>query len=433
MTPSTDLPAPRARVAVIGGGPAGLMAAEMLANAGHRVTVYEAMPTVGRKFLLAGRGGLNLTHAEDLETFLSRYGARRGALEALIRAFPPQALRDWAAALGIPTFVGSSGKVFPEGMKAAPLLRAWVARLRGAGVHFALRQRWLGWSADQSTHAAHSLRLSGPGGDSEIQADAVVLALGGGSWPRFGADGAWVPVLRAAGIGIADLLPANCGFDVAGTHAGWSAHFGERFRGQPLKSLRATHVDVAGQRHERRGECLISASGLEGGLIYALSAVLRDSIAAHGEALLEIDLAPERSVERLSADLARPRGRRTMANHLQSQAGLHGAKAGLLRECADAAVFDDPTRLAATIKALPVRLRAPRPLAEAISSAGGVRFDQIDESLMLRALPGVFVAGEMLDWEAPTGGYLLTACFASGRHAGLAAADWLAGAGEAGR
>ncbi len=414
--------------AVIGGGPAGLMAAEMLAAAGHAVTVFEAMPSVGRKFLLAGRGGLNLTHAEELDRFLARYGDRRGRLEPLINAFPPQALRDWAAGLGIATFIGSSGKVFPQEMKAAPLLRAWVARLRAAGVRFALRHRWLGWETDSVAPArtGQRLRFATPAGVVEVNPHAVVLALGGGSWPKFGADGTWVPILRSAGIAIAELQPANCGFDVGNDErTGWSAHFAERFRGQPLKSLAASHVDTAGQRHERRGECLISATGLEGGLIYALSAVLRDSIAAQGKAVLEIDLAPHRSLARLATELARPRGRRSIANHLHSQAGIHGAQAGLLRECVDAATFADPLRLAAAIKALPVRLVAPRPLAEAISSAGGVRFAAVDASLMLRALPGVFVAGEMLDWEAPTGGYLLSACFASGRHAGLEAAGWL--------
>ncbi len=420
-------------VAVVGGGPAGLMAAQSLAAAGIRVTVFDAMPSVGRKFLLAGRGGLNLTHSEAHEAFLSRYGARRQTLEPMIAAFGAEALRDWAHGLGVHTFVGSSGRVFPQEMKAAPLLRAWLARLRGAGVSFAVRHRWLGFGpadrgAGTTRPAPPRLRFATPEGERELDADAVVLALGGGSWARLGSDGAWVSPLRACGVAVAALVPANCGFDVAAGGAegrGWSAHFVERFTGAPVKSVAARCTDLNGETLERSGECMISATGIEGGLVYALSGALRDSLAARGTATLYLDLAPGRSLERLATDLARPRGSRSMASHLQGQTGLKGVKAGLLRECLAAADFADPARLAAGIKALPLRLAAARPLDEAISSAGGVAFDAVDANLMLRALPGVFCAGEMLDWEAPTGGYLLTACFATGLAAGHGAIDWL--------
>ena len=447
-----------AHVCVIGGGPAGLMAAEVLAHAGLQVTVFDTMPSVGRKFLLAGRGGLNLTHGEAHEAFLGRYGARREGLAPMIDAFGPAALRAWANALGIETFVGSSGRVFPTEMKAAPLLRAWLARLRAAGVHFAVRHRWRGWAPTTEIAAARAadstqgdccsataaqtgnprLLFDTPDGERVVDADAVVLALGGGSWAKLGSDGAWVPLLRAAGIEVADLLPANCGFDVARPAPGyaqgplvpgWSPHFAERFRGQPLKSVAASLTAADGTVHERAGECLISATGIEGGLIYALSAPLRDTLLMDGSATLHLDLAPGRSVERLTAELARPRGSRSMASHLQSQVGLKGVKAGLLRECLPKADFDDPARLAAGIKALPLTLVTTRPLDEAISSAGGVRFEALDTDLMLRARPGVFVAGEMLDWEAPTGGYLLTACFASGVAAGRGVLHWLGAEG----
>lgn len=427
-------PSQAKHVAVIGGGPAGLIAAETLAAAGLRVTVFDAMPSVGRKLLLAGRGGLNLTHSEALDAFLSRYGARRGVLAPMVQAFGPQALRDWAHGLGVDTFVGTSGRVFPCEMKAAPLLRAWLTRLRAAGVQFAVRHRWLGW-ADAEIPATGTppplrLRFATPEGERQVEADALILALGGGSWAKFGSDGAWVPLLRAAGADVADLRPANCGFDVAaggegGT--GWSTHFLERFRGQPLKSVVARFIDASGQPHERAGECLVSATGIEGGLIYALSAPLRDTIAAQGGVTLQLDLAPGRSLERLSAELSRPRGSRSMASHLQGQAGIKGIKTALLRECLPKDAFEDLQRLAAGIKALPLRLTAPRPLDEAISSAGGVLFEALDAHLMLRARPGVFIAGEMLDWEAPTGGYLLTACFASGVAAARGVLAWQRG------
>lgn len=410
------------RASVIGGGPAGLMAAEVLAAAGASVTVHEAMPSVGRKFLLAGRGGLNLTHAEPRDAFLGRYGGRQSVLAPLIADFGPEALRDWADALGAHTFVGSSGRVFPVEMKAAPLLRAWLARLRAAGVRFAVRERWLGWE-----DAPTALRFRTPEGEHRVDADAVVLALGGGSWAKFGADGAWVPLLRDAGVAVAPLRPANCGFDAGGTDGrGWSEHFSERHAGQPVKPVRLSFTAADGRVHDRQGEFIVTADGVEGSLIYALSAPLRDTIAARGEVTIHLDLAPGRSGERLAAELGRPRGHRSMASHLQGQAGIKGVKAGLLREVLSATDFADPVRLAAAIKALPLRLVATRPLDEAISVAGGVDFAALDDGLMLQNRPGVFCAGEMLDWEAPTGGYLLTACFATGYRAGRAAAAWLA-------
>jgi len=401
-------------VAVIGGGPAGLMAAEALSCADVQVDLYDAMPSVGRKFLLAGKGGLNLTHAEPRAPFLSRYGERRARIEPLLDAFGSEALRAWARGLGIETFVGSSGRVFPVGEKAAPLLRAWLYRLREAGVRLHARHRWLGWTP------AGALRFATPQGEQVVPADAVVLALGGGSWPQLGSDGAWVPLLMQRGVDVTALRPANCGFDI-----GWSEHFRARFAGHPVKSVVASFTDAAGAVERRQGEFVVTASGVEGSLIYALSAPLRDEIAANGDVVLHLDLAPGRELPRLVDELSRPRGSRSLSSHLQSRSGLKGVKAGLLREVLSAEEFADPTRLAAAIKALPLRLAAPRPLEEAISSAGGVAFEGLDENLMIRALPGVFCAGEMLDWEAPTGGYLLTACFASGRAAGLGAAAWL--------
>lgn len=400
--------APSHVVAVIGGGPAGLMAAEVLAGGGMQVEVYDAMPSVGRKFLMAGKGGMNITHSEPLERFLSRYGARREHIAPLLAEFGPEALRAWVQGLGIATFVGSSGRVFPSDMKAAPLLRAWLHRLRGAGVRFHMRQRWLGWDAEGG------LRFAGPLGELRVRPDAVVLALGGGSWARLGSDGAWVPLLRGRGIGVAPLLPSNCGFEV-----GWSAHFRSRFAGQPVKPL---VVSFDGLRQQ--GELMITAHGIEGGVVYALSAPLREAIAAQGQAVLHLDLVPGRDEARLAADLARPRGRDSLAKHLRRHAGIEGVKAGLVREFA-AEALADPARLASALKALPLPLLATRPLDEAISSAGGVRFEELDGHLMLRAVPGVFCAGEMLDWEAPTGGYLLTACFASGKAAGQGVLEWL--------
>jgi uncharacterized flavoprotein (TIGR03862 family) len=400
---------------VVGAGPAGLMAAETAAAAGVTVRVCDAMPSVGRKFLLAGKGGLNLTHSEPFDAFAGRYGGRRGVLEPHLAAFGPDRLREWARGLGVETFVGSSGRVFPADMKAAPLLRAWQRRLRGLGVEFAARQRWQGWDA------AGRLLFRTPDGPLAVEAAALVLALGGGSWARLGSDGAWVPLLESRGIPVRPLKPSNCGFDLD-----WSGHFRERFAGHPVKTVAAWCTDADGGEHRREGEFVVTADGIEGSLVYALSAPLRDALETRGGAVLHLDLAPGRDPARLAADLARPRGPLSLANHLKRRAGIDGVKAGLLRELLPAADFADPARLAAAIKDLPLSPAAPRPLDEAISSAGGVPFEELDEQLMLRRLPGVFCAGEMLDWEAPTGGYLLTACFATGHAAGRGAAEWLA-------
>ena len=402
------------KIAIIGGGPAGLMAAEAACAAGVEVDLYDAMASVGRKFLLAGKGGLNLTHAEPAEKFLARYGTRRAQLEPLLASFGPAELRAWAAGLGIKTFEGSSGRVFPKDLKAAPLLRAWIRRLRQAGVRFHMRHRWSGWD-EQGT-----LCFTTAEGRRSVQADAAVLALGGGSWPKLGSDASWVPLLAGRGLRIAPLQPANCGFDV-----GWSEHFRTKFAGHPVKSVAIIMRSQAGAESWHPGEFVITETGVEGGVIYAVSASLRDEILAKGEATLRLDLAPDRDVPRLAHDLARPRGKRTMATHLQRQAHIEGVKAGLLREVVSKEDFADPARLAAAIKSLPLRLVAARPLAEAISTAGGVPFDALDKRLMIRSLPGLFCAGEMLDWEAPTGGYLLSACFATGKAAGAGAAAWL--------
>ncbi len=402
---------------IIGAGPAGLMAAEVLANAGVAVDVYDAMPSAGRKFLMAGKSGLNLTHAEAFDVFVGRYGAQSAWLRPWLTAFDATALRDWARGLRVETFVGSSGRVFPAEMKAAPLLRAWLQRLRKAGVRFHMRHRWLGWEGDALVFDNGSKVGAGRTAGQRDGAGpaAVVLALGGGSWAKLGSDGAWVPLLQRRGVEVANLRPANCGFDVD-----WSLHFRDKFAGQPVKTVVAS---FAGQ--QRQGEFVIARHGVEGSLIYAFSAVLRDALEAGGEAVLSLDLTPGKSLERLTEEIAHPRGARSMASHLQSRAGIAGVKAGLLRECAAKEDYADPLRLATMVKALPLRLVAPRPLDEAISSAGGVMAAALDERLMLKALPGVFCAGEMLDWEAPTGGYLLTACFASGRAAGQGALAWL--------
>ncbi|WP_376781484.1 TIGR03862 family flavoprotein [Stutzerimonas nitrititolerans] len=399
------------RIAIIGGGPAGLMAAEVLSQAGIAVDLYDAMPSVGRKFLLAGVGGMNITHAEDYATFVSRYRQRADHLRPLLDAFNPAALREWIHGLGIDTFVGSSGRVFPTDMKAAPLLRAWLKRLRDSGVQIHTRQRWLGWSEDGQ------LRIAGTEGESRLKPTATLLALGGGSWARLGSDGAWVPLLQARGVTIAPLQPANCGFEVAG----WSQHLVEKFAGAPLKTV---SLALPGETL-RRGEFVLTATGIEGSLVYALSADIRERINATGSATLLLDLLPDRSQAQIAGALARPRGSQSMAKHLHRQLKLDGAKAALLRELTAAETFQAPQALAAAIKALPIPLVRPRPLDEAISSAGGVPFEALDENLMLRQLPGVFCAGEMLDWEAPTGGYLLTACFATGRAAAEGVLRWL--------
>jgi len=405
---------------VVGAGPAGLMAAQALADAGIAVDLFDGMPSVGRKFLLAGKGGLNLTHSEPIEPFLGRYGAAREHIAPWLREFGPDALREWAKGLGVDTFVGSSGRVFPIDLKAAPLLRAWLHRLRGAGVTFHMRHRWRGWAP--ASEGAHALRFTAPQGELVVQARAVVLALGGASWARLGSDGAWVPLLAERGVDVAALQPSNCGFDVAG----WSDHLKSRFAGAPMKNvaLRCTAPD--GRQFDQRGEFVVTQTGIEGSLVYAASALLREGIAANGRAVAEIDLLPERSADFVRDEVARPRGSRSLSTHLKSRLGLDGVKAALLHELLPRGVFADPAALAAAIKALPITLVAARPIDEAISSAGGVRFEALDEALMLRSLPGVFCAGEMLDWEAPTGGYLLTASLASGRVAGQGAAALLA-------
>jgi len=405
------------RIAVIGGGPAGLAAAEVLAAGGAQVDLFDAMPSVGRKFLLAGRGGLNLTHAEPLELFLARYGAARGRLEPIIRAFDPQALRDWALGLGIATFVGTSGRVFPADLKAAPLLRAWLHRLRVAGVAVHARHRWQGWADDGR------LRFAAPAGELLHRPHATVLALGGASWARLGSDGAWVPWLRACGVAVSELQPSNCGFDVVG---GWSDYLRQRFAGQPVKPVAACVRLDDGTVLRQQGEFVLTDTGVEGSLIYAFSATLREAIARHGQATLTLDLLPSHGAGHVRAEVGRPRGSRSVATHLKSRLNIQGLKLALLHEVLGAPGMNDAVRLAEALKALPLTLGAPRPIDEAISSAGGVAWSALDEGLMLRTRPGVFCAGEMLDWEAPTGGYLLTACMATGRAAGQGVLRWWA-------
>ncbi|CAJ0710681.1 3-dehydro-bile acid delta(4,6)-reductase [Ralstonia mannitolilytica] len=408
------------QVAIIGAGPAGLMAAEVLSRQGVRVDVFDAMPSAGRKFLLAGIGGMNITHSEPLDAFVGRYRARRDVLAPLIQRLSPDALRAWIHGLGIDTFVGTSGRVFPTEMKAAPLLRAWLHRLREAGVKLHMRHRWTGW-AEPSQHA-HVLRFDTPDGERLVPADAVVLATGGGSWPRLGSDGAWVPLLQARGVHVLPLQPANCGFD-----ADWSPFFQERFAGQPVKSVAIglpSGDDAAMQF--RQGEFVVTQTGIEGSLVYALSAPIREVLSAHGEATIWLDLAPGWSAQRVLDAVKHPRGSRSMSSHLQSKLNITGVKLGLLRECLPKEAFADLAQLANAIKALPLRLTRARPIDEAISSAGGVAFEALNANLMIERLPGVFCAGEMLDWEAPTGGYLLTACFATGAAAGQGVLDYLA-------
>ena len=386
----------------------------MLAAAGVQVDLYERMPSVGRKFLMAGKGGLNLTHSEDSDLFRSRYGTRSAQLQSMLEAFGAKALQEWAGSLGVKTFVGSSGRIFPAEMKAAPLLRAWLHRLRASGVRFHVRHRWLGWAEDGG------LRFDTVRGEQTLRAGAVVLALGGASWSRLGSDGAWTGLLSQRGIRIVPLRPANCGFDV-----GWSDHFRNKFAGQPLKSILASFTNASGGVHHQQGECIITDTGLEGGVVYALSAPLRDEIEAKGRAILRLDLLPGRELSRVEQEIAHPRGSRSLSSHLQGRLGLKGLKANLLREIVRGRDLDNPALIAAALKSLPLTLVATRPVDEAISTAGGVAFEELDENLMVRSLPGLFCAGEMLDWEAPTGGYLLTACFASGRQAGLGAASWV--------
>jgi uncharacterized flavoprotein (TIGR03862 family) len=405
---------------VIGGGPAGLMAAQVLTDAGHVVHLFDAMPSIGRKFLLAGKGGLNLTHSEGADAFAQRYGARRVVMETLLKDFGPLDVCAWAHSLGVETFVGSSGRVFPKGMKAAPLLRAWLARLRHPakteGVQFHMRHRWTGWAPDRA------LRFDSPQGPQQVQARAVVLALGGGSWARLGSSGAWVPLLVERGVAVAPLLAANCGFDVQG---GWSEFFASRFAGKPFKAVAMGLTTAQGQTFQRKGEFVATATGVEGSLVYAASALLRDEITHTGYATFHLDLLPNKPLEQVVSEVSHPRGSRSLSSHLKSRLGIDGIKTALLYELLPKAAFADPVRLSAAIKALPVTLQAARPIDEAISSAGGVLFEMLEPDLMLKQLPSIFCAGEMLDWEAPTGGYLLQACLASGRAAGQGALRYL--------
>ena len=423
------------KVIVIGAGPAGLMAAEVLAAAGTEVHVMDSMPSAGRKFLLAGKGGLNLTHSDPPEIFVSRYGARADTLAPLLAAFGAPQLRAWAQGLGVETFIGTSGRVFPADLKAAPLLRAWLQRLRAAGVQFHMRHRWLGWT-ESTEGATQALRFSTPQGEVTLASDAVVLALGGASWPQLGSDGAWAPLLAARGVPVQPLLPSNCGFEVAQAAVqdgepveptpGWTPHFSSRFAGQPFKSVAIAFTDSQGQSFQRRGEFVATATGVEGSLVYAVSALLRDEIAAHGSATFTLDLLPDKTPERVLAEVRHPRGARSLSSHLKSRLNLDGIKAAILYEVLGKDGMHQPERLAAAIKALPIRVVAARPVAEAISTAGGVPFEALDANMMLAPVPGVWCAGEMLDWEAPTGGYLLTACFASGHAAGQGVLRYLA-------
>jgi uncharacterized flavoprotein (TIGR03862 family) len=392
-------------VAIVGGGPAGLMGAEVCAGAGLQVAVFDAMPSVGRKFLLAGKGGLNLTHSEPAAAFEARFGRRAAGVRPWLMALGADQLRVWAGGLGISTFTGTSGRVFPEQMKAAPLLRAWVSRLRRQGVHFHTRHRWSALGPRGDGAAPISLRFETPQGNVVVQAGAAILACGGASWARLGSDGAWVGRLAEAGVEIADLQPANCGFDV-----GWSDYFVKRYAGHPLKNIR---VSATGSELATLGEAMVSAHGIEGGAVYAVSAALREAWLANGRAVLMIDLLPAFDPARVTAAVAKPRGAKSWSSHLQGHLGLKGVKTALLRECIPAAAWSNPAQLSSYIKCLPVTLIRPRPIDEAISTAGGVRLESLDHTLQCRALPNVACAGEMLDWEAPTGGYLLTAVMAS--------------------
>jgi hypothetical protein len=406
-------------VTVIGGGPAGLMAAEVLSEAGLRVDLYDGMPSVGRKFLIAGKGGLNLTHSEPREQFLARYTQRQAQLEPFLNKFGAPELRLWAERLGVETFTGTSGRVFPVGMKAAQLLHAWRQRLASAGVIFHMRHKWLGWNPDES------LRFQTPDGEISRQPAALILALGGASWARLGSTGEWAGLLSARGIPLAPFKPANCGFET-----NWSEHFREKYDGHPLKAVTLEFPGPDGSPIRRQGEFIITTGGVEGSLVYAFSALIRDEIEKNGLAVIHLDLAPDRTQGQLAARLAQPRGSRSTSSHLEKTVGIKGLKAGLLWEFVQKVDFSDPQKLAGAIKHLPVPLLATSPLDEAISTAGGIRFEALDKRLMLKKLPGVFCAGEMLDWEAPTGGYLITACCSTGRAAGQGALDWLKETGQ---
>ncbi len=401
------------QVAIIGGGPAGLIAAEVLSQHNIRVDLFDAMPSVGRKFLQAGKGGMNLTHSEAFPDFVNRYRHRQQEMLPLLQTFGADQLRQWAHDLGFDTFVGSSGRVFPTDMRAAPLLRTWLQRLREAGVKFHVRHRWTGWDQQQQ------LVFATPEGETTVKADAVLLALGGGSWSRLGSDGAWVSQLQQKGIAVAPLKAANCGFE-----CDWSADFRSRFAGSPVKTVVASLTDSAGQRTERQGEFVITERGIEGSLIYVFAAELRDQLEQNGESTLTLDLLPHKTAERIEQEL-RSRGSKSLSTQLKSKIGIDGVKAGLLRECLSKETFTSERLLAQAIKQFPLRVLRTTPMDEAISTAGGVCFSALNEQLMLQTLPGGFCAGEMLDWEAPTGGYLLTGCFASGFTAGHGILQWL--------
>ena len=409
----------------MGGGPAGLMAANKLSQAGVQVHLFDAMPSVGRKFLLAGRGGLNLTHSEPLAQFQQRFGASEPWVTPWLAQWGPDQVRQWALSLGVATFVGTSGRVFPVDFKAAPLLRNWLQHLRHAPVpvQFHMRHRWTGWGASGNT-----LVFETPAGTTEFFADAVVLALGGASWPRLGSNGAWVELLGQHGVPISPLQSANCGFDLAQP---WSPLFANKFAGQPFKSV-ALRVAHGAQVLERKGEFVATATGVEGSLIYAASALLRQQINATGQATLELDLLPDFSAQKVLQEVGTPRGSKSTSNHLKSRLGLQGIKHALLLELLTKAQYQDTALLAQAIKALPITLARTRPLAEAISTAGGVQASGLNPGLMLKNWPGVFCAGEMLDWDAPTGGYLLTACLASGVQAAQSVQAFLAEHGQFG-
>ncbi|NVJ68851.1 MAG: TIGR03862 family flavoprotein [Alphaproteobacteria bacterium] len=396
-------------VAIIGGGPAGLMAAEDLIDAGIKPTIYDAMPTPARKFLMAGKSGLNLSHSEPIQKFLKRYGAQEDRLGDAVRQFNSWAIRDWAQGLGSETFVGSSGRIFPNSFKASPLLRAWLARLHEGDAELHTLHRWAGWANDGA------LIFETADETVHVHAKATILALGGVSWPKLGSDGSWLPFLQARGIRVVPFRPANCGFNVD-----WSDHFKTRFQGEPVKN---TILTFGGDTV--KGDFVVTKNGVEGSAIYALSAPIRDSIEQEGPVALTLDLTPDRTQEQLAAALARPRGKKSMATHIKKATGLSGVKTGLLHEFLTKEEFTNPGTLASRIKALPIILQSPRPIEEAISVAGGIAFDELDDHLMLKTMPSVFCAGEMIDWEAPTGGYLLTACFAQGKQAAEGVVAWL--------
>ncbi len=401
---------------VVGGGPAGLIAAERLAAAGVAVTVHDRMPSVARKLLLAGHGGLNITHSEDRDRFLTRYGAAAQRLAPMLAAFGPEDLRRWCADLGEPTFVGSSGRVFPQSFRAIPLVRAWLARLAGLGVRVETQQRWTGWAADGS------LRFVGDDGAGlEVRADVVVLALGGASWPRLGSDGSWVTLLTDRGVAVSALRPANVGVRVR-----WTPVFADRFAGTPLKHVRLTVRGAAGA--SSTGDAMVTAAGLEGGPVYAVGVAIRGALEADGRCVLEVDLRPDLTVDQLADRLARRRSKDSGSSWLRRTIGLDAVSVALLWEAAGGALPRDPAVAAAMVKALPVVVSGTMPIDRAISTAGGVAWSEVDDSLMLRRLPGTFVAGEMLDWEAPTGGYLLQGCFSTGAAAAHGALAWLGAA-----